>query len=151
MLILNFPSYHFRMQSKDNKAYIFCVVRKKFYLLTPEEWVRQHVIRFLTDVKGYDLAGIAVEVPLQLNRLDRRLDVLVYKQAQPHIIVECKRPNVKLSQGVFDQIARYNIALGSAYLMITNGLIHFFYQLDETHEQFLFLKDLPIATISDSS
>ncbi|XCI74895.1 MAG: type I restriction enzyme HsdR N-terminal domain-containing protein [Flavobacteriales bacterium] len=138
------------MQSTDNKVYIFCVVRKKFYLLTPEEWVRQHVIRFLTDVKGYDLAGIAVEVPLRLNNLDKRLDVVVYKQAQPHIIVECKGPNVKLSQGVFDQIARYNIALGSSYLMVTNGLIHFFYQLDKTHQRLVFLKDLPFGATSDT-
>ncbi|XOD67008.1 MAG: type I restriction enzyme HsdR N-terminal domain-containing protein [Flavobacteriales bacterium Tduv] len=143
METLNFPAYRFRIQSKDNKVYVFCFIRKKFYLLTPEEWVRQHVICFLTDTKGYDPSGIAVEVPIRLDRLSKRLDIVVYKQTHPHIVVECKAPHIKLSQKVFDQVARYHLGLRSSYLMVTNGISHFFCCLDEARQCFEFFEDLP--------
>lgn len=143
MVRLNFPAYHFHMQSKDNRVYIFCIIRKNFYLLTPEEWVRQHVIHFLIETKRYDPTSIAIEVPIHLDKLRKRLDIVVYRQTHPYIIVECKGAHVKLSQKVFDQISRYHIGLRSSYLMITNGLINFFYRLDNVNQHFVFLKDLP--------
>lgn len=143
MEILIFPNYFFRIQNKNNKIYVFCIIRKKFYLLTAEEWIRQNVILFLIHIKHYDPISIVLEVPVCLNGLKKRVDIVVYKKNHPHIIVECKRFQKKLTQEVFDQIFRYNIAIYSSYLMITNGILCFFFHLDKKNNHFIFLKDLP--------
>jgi hypothetical protein len=141
---INFPAYQFRFKSNENKTLIFDIVRKKFVVLSPEEWVRQHVLHLLTSELNYPISMINVEKQLQLHNTKKRYDIVVYNSdASIHLIVECKAPNVTIDQAVFDQIARYNFSLKSSYLMVTNGLEHFYCSIDYQMEQYNFLKELP--------
>ena len=144
---LNFPSYTFRLKNSENNIHIFDVIRKKFVLLQPEEWVRQHCIHFLTNEKKYPISLINVEKVVHINGLNKRYDVVVYNpDGSIHIIIECKAPKVKISQSAFDQIARYNLALKASFLMVTNGLNHYFCTMDNNLSAYNFLKDLPSYT-----
>lgn len=141
---LNFPSYPFRLKSNENKTLIFDIVRKKYVVLTPEEWVRQHVIFYLTQEKKYPLSLIAVEKQLKINSMVKRSDIVIFNpDGTPEILVECKAPSVNISQQTFDQIARYNLAMKSTYLMVTNGLNHYYCQIDEDKETYVFLREIP--------
>ena len=141
---LNFPKYNFRFKSNENKTLIFDIIRKKFVVLTPEEWVRQHVLHFLISEKKYPVSLINVEKQLQLNDTVKRYDIVIFnKDGSIYTIVECKAPSIKINQQTFDQIARYNLALKSELLMVTNGLEHYFCTMDFENKKYLFLKDLP--------
>ncbi|WP_159799000.1 type I restriction enzyme HsdR N-terminal domain-containing protein [Flavobacterium sp. MK4S-17] len=141
---LNFPQYTFRFKNSENKVAIFDAVRKKFILLTPEEWVRQHVVQFLLTEKKYPKQHINVEKIIKINGLIKRYDVVVYQpDGKILLLVECKAPGVTISQNTFDQIARYNMTLNAAYMMVTNGLNHYFCQMDHEQERYQFLPDLP--------
>jgi hypothetical protein len=141
---LNFPHYSFRLKNSENKISIFDEIRKKFIILTPEEWVRQHVIRFLMEEKKYPKSYINVEKVLKINGLTKRYDIVVYKpDGDLFLLVECKAPQIDISQNTFDQIARYNMTLQSDYLMVTNGLKHYFCQMDYENNKYHFLKELP--------
>ena len=141
---LNFTSYAFKLKSSENKTLIFDIIRKKYVVLTPEEWVRQHVLKFLLEEKNYPASLIAVEKQLKLHTRTKRTDIVVYNtQGTPELLIECKAPSVKITQAAFDQIARYNITTKARYLMVTNGLAHFFCQIDAKNETYVFLKDIP--------
>jgi len=141
---LNLPSYPFRIKSSENKRHIFDIVRKKYVVLTPEEWVRQHVLHYLVEEKNYPLSLIAVEKQLKINSLVKRTDIVVFnRDGKPEIIVECKAPSIPIAQETFDQIARYNYTLDANYLMVTNGLAHYYCQVDFKNETYLFLQELP--------
>lgn len=144
MQALNFPTYNFRFKNSENKVAIFDEIRKKFIVLTPEEWVRQNVVRYLIEEKKYPKSYINVEKLIKLNGLTKRYDVVVFQpNGKLFLLVECKSTDIKISQNTFDQIARYNMALESKYLMVTNGLNHYFCQLDYQNECYNFLKELP--------
>ena len=144
MQILNFPLYEFRFKNSENKLYIFDIVRKKFVSLTPEEWVRQHTIQFLLKEKKYPQSLMNVEKQIQVNQLTKRYDIIVYRSdGSIFLAVECKAPQVKITQQIFDQIARYNMTLKAENLMITNGLHHIFYQIDYVNQKYVFLEELP--------
>jgi hypothetical protein len=141
---LNFPSFSFRFKNSENKVSIFDAIRKKFIILTPEEWVRQHVVQFLMTEKNYPQSLLNVEKVLQVNGLRKRYDIVVYNSdGTIHILIECKAPEVMISQSTFDQIAQYNMTLKSNYLMVTNGLNHYFCKMDFENEKYQFLSDLP--------
>ena len=147
---LNFPELKFSIKIKENKPYIFDPIRKKWVVLTPEEWVRQHCIKFLVKIKNIPVGLIQVEKKLNLNRVLKRYDIVVYKRNKTiAILIECKAPSIQLTQKTFDQIARYNILLKSEYLMLTNGINHFFCQMDYEKGKYLFLPDLPINIFSE--
>ncbi|RAV27843.1 type I restriction enzyme HsdR N-terminal domain-containing protein [Sinomicrobium soli] len=142
---LHFPPYDFRFKNRENKTYIFDSIRKKFVLLQPEEWVRQHVVRFLLSEKNYPASLVNVEKELRVNGLKRRYDIVVYtSQGEITLIVECKAPSVRITQETFDQIARYNLTLNGKFLMVTNGLRHYFCQMDYDREKYIFLPDIPV-------
>jgi len=144
MVILNLPKAELSIKSKENKQFIFDIIRKKYMVLTPEEWVRQHVVHYLLNQKKYPKSIIAVEKQLTVNKMKKRFDVLVYNTTgTPEIIVECKAPKVKITQDTFDQIARYNLKLNANYLMVTNGLQHYFCMMDAENEKYVFLEELP--------
>ncbi len=144
MITLKLPPYNYKLKSSENKTYIFDVIRKKYIVLTPEEWVRQHVVNFLINEKGYPKSLISVEKQLIINKLKKRTDVIVFSNTgAPHVIVECKAPSVKITQKTFDQIARYNLKINAKYLMLSNGLQHYFAQLDIQNNCFVFLRDIP--------
>ena len=141
---LQFPSYSFRFKNSENKVAIFDEIRKKFIIITPEEWVRQHVVQFLLQDKKYPKSHINVEKLLKINDLNKRYDVVVYNpDGSIFILVECKAPEIKISQHTFDQIARYNMTLNAEYLMVTNGLNHYFCKMDYEKEKYDFLPELP--------
>tara|TARA_R110002072_G_scaffold117281_7_gene248238 strand:- start:33643 stop:34095 length:453 start_codon:yes stop_codon:yes gene_type:complete len=141
---LHFPVYSFRFKSSENKISIFDEIRKKFVILTPEEWVRQHVIQFLIHEKKYPRSHINVEKELVLNQTKKRYDIVIYnKDGSIFLIVECKAPQIEISQNTFDQIARYNLSLKANYLMVTNGLYHYYCQLDYENEKYQFLEEIP--------
>ena len=141
---LNFPTYSFRLKNSENKTHIFDVVRKKFVVLQPEEWVRQHCIQYLIQEKNYPISLINVEKVVLINGLKKRYDIVVFdSNGSLVLVVECKAPKVKISQTTFDQIARYNLTLKAHYLMVTNGLNHYFCTMNYNNESFEFLKTLP--------
>ncbi|RAJ11866.1 type I restriction enzyme HsdR N-terminal domain-containing protein [Olleya aquimaris] len=141
---LNFPTYSFRFKNSENKVSIFDVVRKKFVILQPEEWVRQHCVQYLIEVKNYPLSLINVEKELTINDLKKRYDIVIFNSdGSIHLIVECKAPNIDIKQNTFDQIARYNLALNATYLMVTNGINHYYCSMDFEAERYQFLKDIP--------
>ena len=141
---LNFQLYHFRFKNSENKVSIFDAIRKKFIILTPEEWVRQHVVQFLLEEKKYPHSLINVEKVLKVNGLRKRYDVVVYSpDGSIFILIECKAPEIKIAQATFDQIARYNMTMKASYLMVTNGLNHYFCQMDFENEKYRFLEELP--------
>ena len=132
--------------TREGKDYILDLVRKKYLVLTPEEWVRQHAIEFLIQEKKYTSSWMAIEKQFTINNIHKRADIVVFnRHMQPHIIVECKAPNIKITQETFDQIARYNLALNAKYLMLTNGLQHFYCQMNFEKETYVFLEELPAS------
>jgi type I site-specific restriction endonuclease len=144
MIKLNFPDFEFKLKKIDNKTFIFDSFRKKFILLTPEEWVRQHVLNFLV-LKKIPITHIAVEKQIIINSLNKRFDIVIYNNTGDVImLVECKSPSIKLTQNVFDQISIYNLNLNSKYCMVTNGLDHIYFKIDKLSKKFTFVKDFPI-------
>ncbi len=141
---LNFPPFNYRLKNTENKVSIFDVIRKKFVILQPEEWVRQHCIHFLLNHKNYPKSLINVEKELRVNDLRKRYDIVVFNsKGDIHIVVECKAPSITINQDTFDQIARYNMALNATYLMVTNGINHYYCQMDFEKKQYTFLQNLP--------
>ena len=141
---LNFPSYTFRFKNSENKMAIFDEIRKKFVVLTPEEWVRQHVVQYLLLEKKYPKSLINVEKLVKVNGLNKRYDIVVFQpNGEIFMLIECKAPEVAISQQTFDQIARYNLKLNAQYLMVTNGLNHYFCQMDFENEKYVFLREAP--------
>ncbi|MBP8157892.1 MAG: type I restriction enzyme HsdR N-terminal domain-containing protein [Flavobacterium sp.] len=126
---------------------IFDDIRKKFIILTPEEWVRQHTVQFLLQEKNYPKSYLNVEKLIKINDINKRYDIVVFQpNGEIFLLIECKAPEVNITQNTFDQIARYNLKLNAKYLMVTNGLNHYFCQMDFEKEQYVFLKELPDFT-----
>ena len=144
MQALHFPQYGFRLKNSENKRFIFDVVRKKFVSLTPEEWVRQHTVWYLLHELDYPLSLLNVEKKIILNGTLKRYDIVVYKpDGSVQLMVECKSPQIQVKQATFDQIARYNLELKADYLMVTNGINHYYCTMDYKAQKYLFLKELP--------
>jgi hypothetical protein len=145
---LNFSRFVFRFKQKDSNVLIFDEIRKKFVVLTPEEWVRQHVVHFLVYEKKYPKSHINVEKKIDVNGLTKRYDVVVFNpDGSYQILIECKAPNIVITQTTFDQIARYNLKLDANILMVTNGLNHYFCKIDSKAQNYHFMKDLPLFNI----
>jgi len=141
---LNLPSYEFRTTHREGKAFIFDACRRRWVRLNPEEWVRQHFVRYLIEEKQFPASLIAIERSLKINRQDFRSDVVVFSTAgNPLLVVECKAPEVKITQKVFDQIVRYNFEFLVDYLIVTNGLNHFCCKIDKSNLTYEFLKEIP--------
>lgn len=142
---LNFPNYTFRIKSTENIHYIFDVIRKKYVVLTPEEWVRQHVVYYLIYTKKFRQSYINVEKVFKINGITKRYDIVVFDtDGSIYLLIECKQPNVAISQDVFDQIARYNLKLNAKFLLVTNGLQHIYCKLDFEKQKYQFLQDIPL-------
>jgi hypothetical protein len=147
MVSLGFPKYPVRVKNTENKPLIFDPVRKKWSVLTPEEWVRIHCLYYLTQTKGYPLSWIRVEQKVEVYTTQKRFDIVIQNPNKGiEVLVECKAPSVAISQSTFDQIARYNLELKSNYLMITNGLNHYFCQMKKEQKNFTFIESLPAYT-----
>jgi hypothetical protein len=144
MQALNLPEYEFQFKEDGSKSLIFDEIRRKYILLTPEEWVRQNFIKYLINQKGYPASLIATEMPFVQNIMDKRSDIVIYnKQGRIIVLVECKAYTVQLSQKVFDQAAGYNLKLNAEILIITNGKSHYCCKPDYENRKWLFLDGIP--------
>ena len=121
-LPLKYPAFDIKVKRQNNQTFVFDFIRKKWLVLTPEEWVRQHVLNYLVTVKNFAASNISVEKELHLNQLKKRYDIVVYQNLKPHLIVECKAPYVNLDESVLEQALRYNLILRAPFLMISNGV-----------------------------
>jgi type I site-specific restriction endonuclease len=144
---LNLPEYNFRIKKRNEKLYIFDTQRKRYVSLTPEEWVRQHFIRFLVEVKGYPASLLAVEKQLNMNGMKKRCDAILYdNEAKPILIIELKAPTVPISQATFDQVAVYNAKLKVDFFMISNGIEHFCCKVNTETARYEFFPEIPHFT-----
>ena len=144
MLELNLPPFDRKVTQREGKAFIFDIIRRQYVALTPEEWVRQHFVHFLTDEKGYPQSLMANEVQLKQNGMSRRCDTVVYDRTlKPRVIIEYKAPTVNITQQVFDQICRYNMVLQVDYLIVSNGLVHYCCKMDNITRTYIFIKEIP--------
>jgi len=141
---LNFPSFEFRIEKVNNKLVIFDVLRKKSVRLTPEEWVRQHLIRYLIEIRHYPKSMIKVESGLKYNTLLKRSDILIFDNTgNPFMVIECKSPDCKLDDKVIHQVAAYSRSLKVKYIGVSNGLKHFCWEIDQKNRSTLSLDDFP--------
>lgn len=142
MEALNFPLYNFKIKHEGGREQIFDALRRKFLVLTPEEWVRQHVIRYLIEEKGYPPLLIAIEKSITINGLKRRCDIICYNsKKEVLLVVECKAPEVNITQETFDQVVKYHLSIKSKFIMISNGRNHYFCSTDNSN--YSFIKNLP--------
>lgn len=144
MTQLNLPAYDFKTVKKKDKTLIFDSFRKAWFVLTPEEWVRQHFLIWMTEELAYPKGLIAVEASLKYNTLSMRADAVVYdKQGKPLMLIECKAPHVSITQQTFEQAARYNYSFRTQYLALTNGMEHYCCRIDLTSGKLIFLENFP--------
>ena len=148
---LNLPNYTFKYKTKEQKKYIYDQIRKKYILLTPEEWVRQNFLQYLIQEKEYSPNLMTVEMGFQLHKIKYRADIVVFdRKGAPSLIVECKAPDIQISQEHFDQITRYNYELKVKFLIVTNGMKHYCASMDYTEKNYQFLKSIPDGYIAHS-
>ncbi len=141
---LNLPFAALKTKLVEGTTQVFDEVRKKYFILTPEEWVRQHFIHYLNNEKKYPLGLMGVEKLVKYNGLSTRADIVLYdKDAKATMIVECKAPKIKITQDAFNQIAKYNFKLKVKYLVVTNGLQHFCCEMDYENNKITFLDGIP--------
>ncbi len=145
MKTLNLPQFDCKIVNKEGKNTIFDCIRKKYIILTPEEWVRQHFVHYLIDHLQYPKTLINIEGGLQYNRMQKRSDILVYtRHTLPFMLIECKAPEVKINQRIFEQAAIYNQTLKASYVVVTNGLEHFCCHVDHENASSRFVNELPV-------
>lgn len=135
---LNLPVYEAQIRILDEKRDIFDPIRRQFVRLTPEEWVRQHFLQYLSRKCGYPSSLMAVEKGFAYQKMARRADIVVHdRRGLPFLLVECKAPNVSISQSTFDQVSRYNRVVQARFLMVTNGLKHYCWTIEGDSYRFL--------------
>ena len=141
---LNFPPINIKTKIVEGKMQVFDQIRKKYLVLTNEEWVRQHIISYLNLKKNYPLGLMRVEQMIKYNSMKTRADLVVHSiNGSPEMIVECKSPKVKITQDTFYQIAKYNFKLRVSILVVTNGLQHFCCSMDYEGNKICFLNEIP--------
>ncbi len=142
MIKIEYPEYQPGIKKEGNREFIFDELRKKWVVLTPEEWVRQNFLQYLVQVKKYPVSLIAIEKEIKLGELKKRFDIVVHdRNAKPWMIIECKEMDVSLNRSVLDQVLRYNISLRVPYLVITNG--NFCIALTVAQNELSEMDDLP--------
>ncbi len=141
---LNLPQYDVRIVNRNGRQMIFDILRRKYVALTPEEWVRQHFVHYLTEYKGYPSAYLANEIELKLGEKKLRCDTVLYDSALcPRMIIEYKAPSIPLTQKTFDQISTYNLLLKVEYLIVSNGLQHYCCRMNYEKQTYEFAKEIP--------
>ena len=145
MQALNLPEQSIKTRvNVHGKTEVLDVIRKKFIVLQPEEWVRQQFIGYLIQHKNYPASLISIEKGLKINSLQKRFDAVVFnRNGTPLVLIEFKAPSIKLSEKTFSQIAAYNLKMRVKYLIISNGLTHYCCKMDYENGDFQFLKDIP--------
>lgn len=141
---LNFPYFDIQVQEFEGQYVVFDPLRRKYLKLTPEEWVRQHMILFLVRNKNYPKSLFALEKGIRYNSIQKRVDILVLdRSGDPFLLVECKAPDVKLSQKTLEQVCIYNKTIQAPYFGISNGIYHLFFKNDPNLGKFVQIPDSP--------
>ena len=144
MIRLNLPTFEMKVSGTRQQPKILDVLRRKYVVITPEEWVRQHFVHYLIEHKGYPASLLANEVKLKIGSKTLRADSVLYStQLSPRMIVEYKAPHIKITQQTFDQIFAYNLLLKADYLVVSNGLSHYCCKLDSDSQKYVFFEDIP--------
>jgi hypothetical protein len=144
MYKLNLPEFDYKLKKAEDKIWIFDGIRKKYIVLTPEEWVRQHFIQYLIQQRSYPKSLIRIEGGLVYNQLQKRTDIVVFnRQGKPWMIVECKSPDVPLSPATLSQASVYNASLKAEFITVTNGMVHYCAQVDWAERKTTLLNDTP--------
>ena len=148
---LNLPQFEYKFKKEGGKTFLFDIIRKKYVVLTPEEWVRQHFIHYLINQYKYPRSLIKIETGHKFNSLQKRSDIVIYdRQGKSFLLVECKSINENISPKVFDQIGVYNLTIQAKYLIVTNGMSHYCCSIDRKNKSFTFLNDIPDFEKEDS-
>jgi type I site-specific restriction endonuclease len=141
---LHLPSFQYRLQESRGKVWIFDGIRKKFVVLTPEEWVRQHFVNYLIAEK-YPKSLIKIEGGLSVNELKKRSDIVVYnREGKPWMIVECKNPLIPIDEATLSQVAAYNSSLKANFIAVSNGVQHYYFRTDWQAGQVTQVSELPV-------
>jgi hypothetical protein len=141
---LNLPKIDLSLKKEEGKVLIFDIIRKKYIVLTPEEWVRQHFVHFLITELKYPKSLFRIEGALAYNRMQKRSDILVRdREGKPWMLIECKSPDIKLTQKAFNQVSVYNMTIGAKYLAVTNGMVHYCCEAPVAGGEAKFLNDFP--------
>lgn len=144
MYTLNLPTFDVKLRKTNSDVEIFDPLRRKYIILTPEEWVRQHFVNYLVSEKGFPASLMANETTIKLNSLTKRCDTVVYNNnLTPIAVCEYKNPEIAINQEVFDQILRYNIVLRVKYLIVSNGINHFCCKVNQDDLSYVFLEEIP--------
>jgi hypothetical protein len=146
---LNLPAYEYQLQKDADRIYIYDNLRKKYIVLTPEEWVRQHFIQYLLNQHQYPKSLIKVEGGLSYNTLAKRSDIVVFsREGTPWMVVECKAPTQPLNEQTLLQASTYNKTLQAPYVVVTNGISHFYFSVDWNLGKTIALPELPAYPLS---
>lgn len=141
---LSLPPFDIKTRTAGNQQQVFDPIRRRYVALTPEEWVRQHFINYLAQVKGFPGGLMAVEHPVKVSGMQQRADIVAFgRNGAPILVVECKASDVPITRGVFEQAAGYNLTLRAPYLVVTNGVNHFCSRVDLQSGAFEMLRELP--------
>lgn len=145
---LNLPPFNYKIKEIEGKTYIFDIIRRKYLVLTPEEWVRQHLIHLLINQYNYPKSLFRVEGGLKYNQLQKRTDIIIYDNSgNPFLLVECKSADVTINQSVVEQASRYNQTIRAKYVAVTNGLKTFCFEINFENGAIHQLKDLPVFSL----
>jgi hypothetical protein len=129
MFKLNLPDFNLTTRKEEGKVWIFDIIRKKYIVLTPEEWVRQHFVHYLINHLKYPKTLFRIEGSLTYNKLQKRSDIVIHNRAgKPWMLVECKAPDIKLTQKAFNQVAVYNMTVGAQFVAVTNGMVQYCFE-----------------------
>jgi len=151
MIQLNLPPFEHKIKEIEGKICIFDSIRRKYLVLTPEEWVRQHFVHLLVNHYQYSKNLIRLEGGLKYNQLQKRSDIVIFDHdGQPSLLIECKAPEVPINQAVIEQASRYNHTLKCRHIAITNGLKTFCFEIDFTTQGFRQMPDLPRRVVSNA-
>lgn len=141
---LNLPPFDYQVRQTDDETFIFDIIRKKYLVLTPEEWVRQHFVHLMINQFNYPKSLISLETGHLYNQLHKRTDIIVYdRNAEPFLLIECKAASVELSQKTFEQVCVYNQTVKAPYICITNGIKTLCCEVNLTTNEVNYLKTLP--------
>lgn len=144
MIRLNLPLHDLKLRNADGRNQVFDQLRRRWVALTPEEWVRQNFIQWLTVDLGYPATLLGNEIRLKIGQKELRADSVLYdRQLRPRMIIEYKAPHIPITQRVFDQIAAYNMELNADYLVVSNGMQHFCCKRSEDGKKYLFIDHIP--------
>ena len=144
---LNLPPIAPPIKKEKGKVWIFDIIRKKYIVLTPEEWVRQHFVNYLIHHLSYPRSLFRIEGSLTYNKLQKRSDIVIHgRDGKPWMLVECKAPNIKLTQKAFNQVAVYNMTIGARYVAVTNGMMQYCFEPTERGEA-IHLTSFPVFPI----